>query len=444
MAVDPVRAGAISILLRVLNEGKHTDVLLDRKLSRGRFSPQGGRFLTHLVYGVVRHKLLCDHVLSGICEQPLDQLPPPVLMVLRMGVYQQFFCDNVTRPAMVHTSVDLAKHHSHPGLARLVNAVLRRVPDTLDAVSLPDRHEHFMEYLRVRYSMPRRLVRRWIHLYGQEGAERFCAACNIPAPMTLRVNTLLTDSATLAGNLKKAGIAVSRPCEALEALQVEGTGNPLKTPWFKRGHFMVQDLASMLPAHLAAPKQGTRALDLCAAPGGKTTHLAALSNNEACIVAQDRYWGRLARIRENCARLGVSGVHTVCADGLEPPFREAVFDVVLVDAPCSGLGTLRRHPEIKWRTEEALPARLAEGQRAMLRKAVEVCKNGGLIVYSVCTLTPEETTDVVSDIAGGGVCLLEDGPESFDTWKIAQGQYQTNPADAAWDGFFLTRFRKRS
>ncbi len=444
MPVDPVRDAAVHILLRVLNEAQHAEVLIDRRLQRNRFSPQGGRFLAHLVYGVLRHKLLCDHVLRAICEQPLDRLPPLVLMVLRMGVFQRFFCDNVTAPALVHTSVELAKRYGHAGLARVVNAVLRRLPDTLADADIPDREVDFVEFLRVRYSMPRHLVRLWVHLYGKEGAERFCAACNEPAPMTLRVNTLRTDAGTLAENLLKAGIVVSRPCAHLEALRVEGGGNPLKTLWFKQGHFMVQDAASMLAAHLAGPEPGALILDSCAAPGGKATHLAALSGGRAVVIAQDRYPGRIARIQENCARLAVSNVYALCADAMVPPFPDNFFDVVLVDAPCSGLGTLRRHPEIKWRAADTPPQQLAGVQCAMLRKAVKVCKNGGLIIYSVCTLTPEETVEVVSKIAGEGTCAPEDGPESFNSWKTAQGQYQTTPADEAWDGFFLTRFRKQS
>lgn len=444
MPVDIVRDSAVDILLRVLNEGRHIDVMIDRRLKRGKYSPQGARFLTNLVYGVVRNKLLCDHVLSGLCEQPLDQLPDPVLMILRMGVFQQFFCDNVTRPAMVHTAVDLAKRRSHAGLARVVNAVLRRVPVALENVVLPDRSKDITEYLRLRYSMPRWMVRLWIQLYGEAGAEHFCAACAEPAPMTLRVNTRLTDRAALAATLEKAGISVSVPWDGLEALQVNGGGNPLKTRWFKEGHFVVQDLASMLPARLAIPEPGERILDMCAAPGGKATHMAALSGGQACVIAQERFFGRIAKIRENCARLALDGVHPVCGDALQPPFQNGTFDKILVDAPCSGLGTLRRHPEIKWRAGAGSAAQLAVVQCAMLRKALQLCKNGGLIIYSVCTLTPEETVGVVSDITGDGACDPEDGPELFDTWKTAKGQYQTNPSNAAWDGFFLTRFRKRS
>ena len=444
MPVDHVREGALDALLRVINDARHVEVVLDRKLRRGRYSPQGSRFMTHLVYGVVRHKLLCDYVLSPLCEQPLDQLPAPVLMILRMGVYQQFFCGNVTRPAMVHTSVELAKRRSHAGLARMVNAVLRRVPDSLEQVRLPDRQQDYAAYLRIRYSMPRWMVRLWLDLYGESGAERFCSTCNEPAPLVLRTNTRATDTSTLLRSLQKAGVHASRPYESFEALVVEGGDNPLQSHAFKRGLFMVQGFASMLAGHLMTPEAQDRILDMCAAPGGKATHMALLALNNAQIIAQERFFSRMSKIQENCARMGLSCVHSVCGDGLEAPFLPGSFDKILVDAPCSGLGTLRQHPEIKWRTEPDAPGQMATVQLAMLRKAAHLCKNGGLIVYSVCTVTPEETVNVVAEFLSDGGCVPEDGPELFNSWKTAQGQYQTTPMDAAWDGFFLMRFRKLS
>lgn len=444
MPVDHVRDSAVSALVRVLDGQAPVDTTLDRAMRRRKFSPRGGRFLTHLVYGVTRHKLLCDYILQQLCEQPLDNLPPPVLMVLRMGVFQALFCDNVTRPAMVHSAVELARKHGHPGLARLTNAVLRRVPERLEHVVLPDRTQDPANYLRLRYSMPRWIVRFWLSRYGEDGAERMCACCNAPAPCSIRVNTLTTDTATLSRRLTAAGFAVTGVHEALEGLIVSGDSHPVHTSLFREGCFMMQDPASMLAARLVAPEPGERILDMCAAPGGKTTHLAALAENRASIIAMERYPGRIALIRDNCERMGVAGVHTVCGDGLSPPSQDGAFDRVLLDAPCSGLGTLRRHPEIKWRTGPEVPPRLAETQRALLRTAARLCKNGGLIVYSVCTFTPEETLDAVQELLSEGSCVPEDGLELFNTWKTAPGQYQTSPADAAWDGFFLMRFRKRS
>ncbi|HDP35934.1 MAG TPA: 16S rRNA (cytosine(967)-C(5))-methyltransferase RsmB [Candidatus Hydrogenedentes bacterium] len=444
MPVDLVRDCAVSALMRILENSAHTDVVLDRILRKRKLSSRGSRFLTHLVYGVVRHKLLCDHVLSDLCDQPLDKIPAPVLMVLRMGVFQAFFCANVTRPALVHTSVDLARRRGNVGLAKLANAVLRRLPDRLEAVRLPDREHDFINYLRVRYSMPRWMVRLWMDLFGADDAEKFCAVCNTPAPVTIRVNTLRTDRETLARQLVAAGYAASPVCDCLDALSVTGEGNLFKSKLFLDGLFMLQDPASMLAAAMTTPRPGQRILDMCAAPGGKATHMAALSGGKAFVVAAERYLGRMERIRENCARMGMSNLSAVCADGLQAPFEDGAFDCVLLDAPCSGLGTLRRHPEIKWRAMPDMPARMAVTQRALLRKAMQLCKNGGLIVYSVCTLTRQETLEVVEEVMSDGTCVSEDAPEQFNSWKTAQGQYQTNPLGAAWDGFFLTRFRKRS
>ncbi|MCK5862358.1 MAG: 16S rRNA (cytosine(967)-C(5))-methyltransferase RsmB [Candidatus Hydrogenedentes bacterium] len=444
MPVDPVRDNAVSALIRVLENDARTNVVLDRILRKGRLSLRGGRFLTHLVYGVVRNKLLCDHVLSAVCTQPLDKIPPPVLMVLRLGVFQAYFCANVTRPALVHTSVDLARRRGNIGLAKLTNAVLRHIPDSLESVSFPDRHSDFINHLRMRYSMPRWMVRLWMEKFGEEGAEKICASCGEQAPLTIRVNTLKMNRDNLIRLLGKSGFAAAPVPNCMDGLIVSGKSNLLKSKLFQEGLFMLQDPASMFAAQLLSPSPGENILDMCAAPGGKATHISALTGGEASVVAMDRYYSRMGRLEENCERMTVPNIIPLCGDGLLPPFKEGFFDRVLLDAPCSGLGTLRRHPEIRWRTTPELVAKLAVTQRALLRKAVQLCKNGGLVVYSVCTLTRQETSEVVSEIIADGHCVPEDAPEQFDSWKITQGQYQTSPLDAAWDGFFLTRFRKRS
>lgn len=444
MPVDPVRDSAVSALMRILENGAHADVTLDRILRKGKLSPRGKRFLTHLVYGVIRNKLLCDHVLRAACDQPLDKLPVPVLMVLRLGVFQAYFSDNVTRPALVHTSVDLAKRRGNIGLAKLTNAVLRHLPQRLEDISLPDRNKDFVNYLRLRYSMPRWMVRFWLEMFGENKVEAFCAACGEQAPLTIRVNSLKTDRETLSRRLEKAGFHSEVIAGCPEGLIVTGEGPLLRSKLFQDGHFMIQDPASMLAPALLAPRPGESILDMCAAPGGKSTHIAALASGKAQVIALERYAGRIGRILENCQRMEIPGVFPVCGDGLTPPFPDGIFDRVLVDAPCSGLGTLRRHPEIRWRTTPEIQEELAVVQRALLRKAVQLCKNGGLVVYSVCTLTRRETVDVVSEVASEGTCVFEDAPEQYNSWKIAQGQYQTSPLNAAWDGFFLTRFRKQS
>jgi len=441
MPVDPVRDAAIDVLLRVFQRGVFLDVSLDKTLRRKKLSERGRRFLTQLVYGTVRHRALCDHVLRGICHQPLEKLPAPIFAILRMAIYQSLFCGQVTHPAMVHTAVDLAKRRGHAGTARLVNAILRRAPQSLDAVKLPA--PGTAAYLSVRYSVPSWLVALWLRECGQEKAEALCAACAAQAPTTLRVNTLKTTPAALIERLGKSGIGAAKNTAIAEELTVVDGPHPVRTKWFEQGLFLLQDPASMLPALLLEPRPGERVLDLCAAPGGKATHLAQRAGGKARIVAMDVQAKRIGAILENVERLGMPQVAVLCGDGMRPPF-DAVFDAVLVDAPCSGLGTLRRHPDVKWRVTPEAVARLAVQQQALLRSAVELCKNGGRIVYSVCTFSKAETEDVIAAVLADGRVEPEDGAESLDTWKTAPGQYQTRPSAAAWDGFFLMRLRKVS
>lgn len=443
MPVDLVRDAAVDVLLRVFERGVPLDVSLDKTLHRKQFAERGRRFLTQLVYGTVRHKLLCDHVLRKLCQQPIEQLSPPIHAILRMAIFQALFCNQVTTPAMVHTSVELAKRRGHAGLARMTNAVLRKAPASLDDVKLPARERSLARYLSVRYSLPPWLVDLWIREQGESAAEAVCAASNEQALTSIRVNTLKTAPEVLAENLGRSEINAAKRTSIPEELTLIDGGNGLRTKWFQQGCFMLQDPASMAVAHLVEPQPGESVLDLCAAPGGKTTHLAQITGGKAQITACEVEWKRLGPIRENIERLETPGIRIVCADGKQPPFRPG-FDRVLVDAPCSGLGTLRRHPDIKWRMSEEAMGRLAETQQALLRSAVQLCKNGGLIVYSVCTFSRQETLDIVESVYNGGNVELEDGPAWLQPWKIAKGQYRMLPSAEAWDGFFLTRFRKVS
>ena len=443
MPVDAVRDAALDVILRVFEKGAFLDASLDKTLRRRRVSERGRRFLTQLAYGTVRHTVLCDYVLETLAHQPLAKLPPAILGILRMGIFQALFCDQVTFPAMVHTSVDLAKKRGHAGTARLVNAVLRRAPACLDDVRLPDPEKDPAEYLRVRFSLPKWLVESWTTRYGHEQTGELCAALDTPAPTAVRTNTCRVTVAKLRDALEKADCEVEKRTEVPEELTILNGPPPFRTWAFRQGWFVVQDPASMLPAHLLEPKPGDRVLDLCAAPGGKTTHVASLAENKAEIVALDVHEWRLGRIQENVARLGSQNVFPVCGDGVHPPFRPG-FDRILVDAPCSGLGTLRRNPDLKWRIEPDDVDRLAELQQALLRSAVRLCKNAGVVVYSVCTITPEETEGVVGRILDEGAVEPEDGPEWLNQWKSGTGQYDTLPSRDGLDGFFLMRLRKLS
>ena len=441
MPVDLVRDAAIDVLLRVFERGVHLDVSLNKTLRRKKPSDRGRRFMTQIVYGTVRHQRLCDHVLAKLCTQPLEKLPLPIHTILRMGVFQSLFCDNVTHPAMVHTAVDLAKRRGHAGTARLVNAVLRRAPQTLEEIKLPGREEDLVAYLGVRYSLPDWLVRTWIKEFGEEEAEALVKASNESTATTLRINLLRTNQKDVQARLLKSGITTVKKTEIPEELTVVEGVPPQRTKWFQRGWYTLQDPASMLPAHLMEPQPEERVLDLCAAPGGKTTHMAELSENEAHIVAMDSGYGRLFRVIENVERLDLKGIQILCGDGSKMPLN-GEFDKVLVDAPCSGWGTIRRHPDLKWHCSPEQAERLAGQQCELLRNALRLCKNGGLVVYSVCTFSKPETLGVIDTIVGEGLASPEDGPAWMNTWQIKTGQYRTLPSSGILDGFFLTRLRK--
>lgn len=445
MPVDPVRDAAVDTLLRIETQNAYVDEAIDRTLSRrGQgFAPRGRRFFTQLVYGTVRHRILADHVLTPLLKQPLAQLPDPIRVVLEMGVFQSLFCGNVTPPSLVHTSVDVAKRKGHAGTARLVNAVLRRVPQTLDEVSFPDPESNLAEFLSLRYSLPEWIPQKWIADEGPEAARAIAEVSAVEAPRTARVNTRLMSREDLLKTLAKADQPAA-PHPEVESAIVFGEGaSPLRAKLFQRGAFYMQDPASMLAAHLLDPQSGSRILDLCAAPGGKALHLAELIGDTGVVIAADRTPNRLHRIVDNAERMAANNVSPVAADGIAPPFRRT-FDAVLVDAPCSGLGTLRRHPDLKYRIQPRdLPA-LVSQQAALLRSAIDLCTIKGTVVYSVCTFTPEETTAVVEGILGDGRVEPECGPAWMDRWKIAPGMYRIHPGQDGLDGYFLTRLQVRS
>jgi 16S rRNA (cytosine967-C5)-methyltransferase len=446
MPVDIVRDSAIDVLLRIEEKKVPIQDAIDRTLTRkaGRLSERGTRFLTQLVYGTTRHRLLCEYVLRPLLRQPIDKLPLPIRIILRMGVYQNIFLHTVTIPAMVHTSVDLAKKRGHIGTSRLTNAVLKRVPDTLDAITFPDREENLHGYLSIRYSMPGWIVHDWLNSYGPETTESICQASEKEAPLCIRLNTLRADQDTLEKRMAKHNIQLA-PVENIPDAFVCLDQKPSpKLKAFQEGLFYFQDPASMLPSLLVDPKPEETVLDMCAAPGGKSTHMAQLMEDRGLIISNDRAIGRCYRILDNKDRLGTESVHITVSDGISSAFQPERFDRVLVDAPCTGLGTLRRNPDIKFRLHSNALKELNTLQQDLLRSGMSLCKNNGVLVYSVCTFTEDETMDVIQPLLDRNEAVLEDGPECLNTWKIAQGIYRILPGNSLFDGFFLARLRKTS
>ena len=316
--------------------------------------------------------------------------------LLRLGAYQILFLDRVPASAAVNESVRLAKTLGEGAVGGFVNAVLRAMTRA-ETIPLPDPADDPVLHLSVQYSHPEWLIKRWLARMGWDRTAALCDADNQIPPVTVRVNPLRTAREALTTELKSAGIEVTSCRISPAGLMLRGVANLTELPAYQRGEFYIQDEAAQLIGFAVAPKTGERILDACAAPGGKSTHLAELMGDRGEVVAADADVKRLGRIIENAGRLGLSSVRPVTADLTRDSaaLGNRPCDRILVDAPCSGLGVLRRNPEAKWYKTEAVIKTMAERQLKILETVAPTLKPGGVLVYSTCTTEPEENEEVV-------------------------------------------------
>jgi 16S rRNA (cytosine967-C5)-methyltransferase len=447
-SADPRRI-AFEVLCRV-EEGAYADLTLDAALSRvPEMDPRDRGLATELVYGVLRQRGRLDFVLGRFCSQALAKVEPKVLTLLRLGAYQLLLLDRVPAPAAVHETVELARRAGLERATGFINGILRSLLRAPDGKALPDPAGEPLAYLEHALSLPDWLARRWLAELGQEAAFALADALRQPAPFTLRVNTLRTDREAFLAALDRTGFEATPTRFAPEGVIVTGRGAK-RLPGADDGWFQVQDEASMLIPHLLAPLPGERILDACAAPGGKTTEIAALTDGHTRILALDLHPKRVAMVAAGARRLHCEGIETRCWDLTAPPdfLAAGSFDRVLVDAPCSGLGVLRRNPETRWRRTEPEIRQLADLQRRILDNIAGLVRPGGVLLYSLCTLTPEETEGVVAVfLAEHPEFAREDLRPIFPEWQQLfdeQGALRTLPhRHGGMDAFFAVRFRRQ-
>lgn len=389
---------AVMILDRIDASGAFAEPLLDRALSRWRDGdPRDRALVTELVYGTLRMRGFLDWVLGQFLRQDLAPAETSLRNILRAALYQIFYTERIPPYAVVNEAVALARA-LRPGREALVNAVLRGVLRRRDRLPYPERHEDLPGYIAVLHSHPLWLVERWLRQWGPEETLALCRANNTVPEAVLRVNRLQTSGEKVIEALAREGVVAEKARYAPEGLVVRSAGKLLRdTLPYRRGDFQVQDEASQLIARLLHPAGGETVLDLCAGIGGKATHLAELTGNRGRIVAVDRLASKIKQLHGLAARLGISAISAIVADATRPlrDIPPGSCDRVLLDAPCSGLGTLRRCPEIKWRLTTAGLARHAALQKILLARASECVKPGGRLVYSTCSVMAEENEDVV-------------------------------------------------
>lgn len=452
--VDQIREIALNILVKIHRKKNHINIILNEILEKEKINIRDAALINEITYGVVRNRNKLDWIISQFSKKDFDRTPVWIKNILRMAVYQLLFLERIPDYAVCNESVQLAKKYGNSKLAKFVNGILRNINQNKDSIYWPDKDKEPALYISIVYSHPYWIIERWLERFGFENTIKICEANNKIPPLVIRTNTLKMCRSDLKKALEEKNISVKEGIFAPEALYIKGLPNITKFPAYQEGLFQIQDEASMLVSCLVNPLPEELVIDVCSAPGGKTTHLAQLMNNQGTILALDVNQERLSMVEENCQRLGIDIVKTLQNDAtkLNLDFLGKA-DKVLADVPCSGLGVLRRKPDLKWQPFNTDRFRkLSRLQLQMLSTASKYVKIGGKLIYSTCSTEPEENEEIVQKfLAKNPNFELEDLTDfikerGLKVYKSDQNKYlQTYPglSDPDLDGFFMAKMRRK-
>ena len=443
--MDKAREAATRVLFAVKEKGAYGNVALAQELRRTGLGDVDRRFCTELVYGTIKAGDTVDWILRRYVSRSLSKIDPMICAILRLGIYQLFYLDKVPPSAACNECVELAKKYGNAGAAKFVNAVLRSAAREPEKAKFPEGKGHATEHLALSACHPQWLVKRWIKAFGYDETEKLCRFNNGEPILSMRVNTFRTTRDKVMEMLKGQGAEAEASEWAPEGILCRSHGALDEMTPLQEGLCQVQDESSMLVAHVLEPKPGEFIIDCCSAPGGKTTHIAELMKNEGRIIACDIYDHKLERIRENVQRLGLSCVEERLLDAREigKVFPKQA-DRVLVDAPCSGLGVLRRKPDLRWNKSEEELKQLPPLQQEILESASAAVKAGGILVYSTCTIEKAENQDVVEAFLKKHPDFTLENTGSFlPCKKRKENMVQLYPQSDGTDGFFIARMKRK-
>ena len=437
------RDTALEVLMQVSGANAWSDGSLKRTIAKNGLDSRDAALASRIAYGVIQNRMLLDYYIGCYCTQRPGHLEPVILNILRIGAYQILFMDKIPHRAAVNEAVEMVKRHGRPKASGLVNAVLRKfVTNWLDMPALPD--DSPASRLSVRYSHPKWLVQKLLDRLGEEETERFLRCDNEIVPTTIQTNYLKTTADQLEKELHMAGVTVERHPWLPGCFLLSGTGDLEHLEAFEQGRFLVQDVAARLVALAASPAPGSRIMDVCAAPGGKSFDLAIDMGDRGEILSCDVHPHKLGLMERSARRLGITCVRTALADGREPHTAwQGQADLVIADVPCSGLGIIRKKPDIRYKDPKEL-SRLPEIQRAILENAASYVRPGGVLIYSTCTVLEAENENVTD-------AFLSQHPDfQRQSFTLPQpigtvdGQITLWPQRLGTDGFYICKMRKQT
>ncbi|MEL6160277.1 MAG: 16S rRNA (cytosine(967)-C(5))-methyltransferase [Cyanobacteria bacterium J06554_11] len=433
--------------LRAIDRGAFADVVLDRQLSKSGLSAQDRGLVTELVYGTVRRRRTLDAIISQFGKRTAEQQQADLRELLRLGFYQLRYLSHVPDHAVVDTTVALAKARRLGKLSGVVNGMLRQYirqrGDAHDASALQDPlalSEPATQRLGILHSYPDWIVQVWQSMLDDKAVAALCEYFNRPPRLDLRINLQRYSLAEAVAVFQAAGVKVERVAAVPSALRLAAhSGAVTQLPGYAEGWWAVQDSSAQLVGYLLDPQPGETVIDACAAPGGKSLHMAELMKNEGTVWSCDRTASRTKKIQQNIDRLGATAVRPILCDSRNQPTFVGQADRVLLDVPCSGLGTLNRHADARWRQTPAAVAGLVELQRSLLSHASTWVKPGGVMVYATCTLHPDENESQLQWFLSQHEGWKIEPPQTFGIPISEEGWVKVWPHQQNMDGFFMAR-----
>lgn len=437
-----VREQVVLLLMTIEKDKSYAQLALKNELHK--VEAKDRRLMTEIVYGTLKYQLKLDYIINQFSKTPVKKMKPLIRNLLRMSVYQLMYLDKVPSSAVINEAVKIAKKRKFQTLSGFVNGVLRNIDRGREEITYPNPQKELASYLSVYYALPEWIIKKWLAEYTKDTVEAICKALNERAKVCLRVNLLKGTKEELASLLEEEGIQVEKGELLDEAMYLKNVDDLQHSPSFKSGKWTVQDESAMLVAHVVNPNPGECILDMCSAPGGKSIHMAELMQNQGEIISCDIHEHKLELIAKNAERMGISIIKPTLQDGskYEASF-EGKFDKVLLDAPCSGLGIMKRKPDIRYNKVEEDIKDIVAIQKAIAVQAVKYLKPGGTLVYSTCTISKEENEGMVDFMINELGMKLDDltamVPEKIRKDVQKQGMIQILPQMADTDGFFIAR-----